>query len=49
MSGGTGEIYLAKMRRGGMGTGMPYYGPILDDEESRSVIDYLWTFLFSYD
>ena len=48
MAGGTSRIYLAKIRRGGMGTGMPYWGPIFGQEELRSIVDYLWTFLFSY-
>lgn len=47
MAGGTGEIYYAKIRRGGMGTGMPYWGTIFTEEETWSVVDYLWTFLFN--
>jgi cytochrome c oxidase subunit 2 len=46
MAGGTSEIYYAKIRRGGMGTGMPYWGTIFTQEETRSLVDYLWTFLF---
>ena len=46
MAGGSGEIYFAKTRRGGMGTGMPYFGTIFSEEETWSIIDYLWTFLF---
>lgn len=46
MAGGTSEIYYAKTRRGGMGTGMPYYGTIFTEEETWSIVDYLWTFLF---
>jgi cytochrome c oxidase subunit 2 len=48
MAGGTHQIYEAKTRRGGMGTGMPNWGSIFSGQELRSVIDYLWTFLFSY-
>jgi mono/diheme cytochrome c family protein/plastocyanin len=48
MTGGSGALYLAKTRRGGMGTGMPYFGPIFTDDELSAVVDYLWTFLFSY-
>ena len=47
-AGGTGALYEAKMKRGGMGTGMPYWGAIFTAEEQRSLVDYLWTFLFSY-
>lgn len=46
MAGGSSEIYYAKIRRGGMGTGMPYWGTIFTEEESWSIVDYLWTFLF---
>ncbi len=49
MAGGTGQIYHAKMRRGGMGTGMPYWGPIFTDDEAWSVVEYLWTSLFDLD
>jgi cytochrome c oxidase subunit 2 len=46
MAGGTSEIYYAKIRRGGMGTGMPYWGTIFGEEETWSLVDYLWTFMF---
>ena len=46
MAGGSSDIYYAKIRRGGMGTGMPYWGTIFTEEETWSVVDYLWTFLF---
>jgi len=49
MAGGTSWIYYAKTVRGGMGTGMPYFGPLFTEEQMWSVIDYLWTFLFAYD
>ena len=48
IAGGTGALYEAKMKRGGMGTGMPYWGSIFTAEELRSLVDYLWAFLFSY-
>jgi mono/diheme cytochrome c family protein len=35
-----------KVIRGGMGTGMPYWGPIFTDAERRAVVDYLWQFQF---
>jgi cytochrome c oxidase subunit 2 len=44
MLGGTSALYTAKIRRGGMGTGMPYWGSILTEEELAAVVDYLWTF-----
>jgi mono/diheme cytochrome c family protein len=46
MAGGSSDIYYAKIRRGGMGTGMPYWGPVFSEEETWSIVDYLWTFLF---
>lgn len=46
MAGGSSEIYYAKIRRGGMGTGMPYWGTIFTEEETWSIVDYLWAFLF---
>jgi cytochrome c oxidase subunit 2 len=39
-------ILQGKIIRGGMGTGMPYWGPILTDEQIWSLIDYLWSFQF---
>lgn len=35
-----------KILRGGMGTGMPYWGPILTDEQTWALVAYLWTFQF---
>jgi mono/diheme cytochrome c family protein/plastocyanin len=46
MLGGTSEIYYAKLRRGGMGTGMPAFGPIFTPAETWLLVDYLWTFVF---
>jgi mono/diheme cytochrome c family protein/plastocyanin len=46
MLGGSGDVYYAKLRRGGMGTGMPSFGPILTPEETWALVDYLWTFVF---
>lgn len=48
MAGGSAAIYQGKVLRGGMGTGMPYWGPILTEEQTWAVVDYLWTFLFDY-
>jgi plastocyanin/mono/diheme cytochrome c family protein len=46
MLGGTSEIYYAKIRRGGMGTGMPGFGPLFTPDETWLLVDYLWTFVF---
>ncbi|HWU38175.1 MAG TPA: c-type cytochrome [Candidatus Acidoferrum sp.] len=44
MLAGTRNIYTAKIRRGGMGTGMPYWGNIFTEKELSALVDYLWTF-----
>lgn len=35
-----------KIIRGGMGTGMPYWGPIFTDQQTWALVAYLWTFQF---
>jgi mono/diheme cytochrome c family protein/plastocyanin len=35
-----------KILRGGMGTGMPYWGPIFTDDQTWALVSYLWTFQF---
>ena len=44
--GGSSDIYYAKIRRGGMGTGMPAFGKIFSPQETWTLVDYLWTFVF---
>ena len=44
MLAGTAALYIAKIRRGGMGTGMPYWGNIFTEEELAALGDYLWSF-----
>ncbi len=46
MLGGSGEVYYAKIRRGGMGTGMPGFGPLFTPEETWALVDFLWAFVF---
>jgi mono/diheme cytochrome c family protein/plastocyanin len=46
MLGASDAILEGKIIRGGMGTGMPYWGPILTSEQIQALIDYLWTFQF---
>lgn len=48
MAGGRSWVYYGKIIRGGMGTGMPYWGTVFSDDEIWNIIDYLWTFLFDY-
>ena len=47
--GGSGDGYYAKLRRGGMGTGMPSFGPVFTPDETWMLVDYLWTFVFESD
>jgi mono/diheme cytochrome c family protein/plastocyanin len=46
MLGASDAILEGKIMRGGMGTGMPYWGPIFTAEQVQAVVDYLWTFQF---
>lgn len=42
-------LLYGKVQRGGMGTGMPNWGPILTDEQTWAVVAYLWTFQLGAD
>ena len=44
--GASPAILEGKIIRGGMGTGMPYWGPILTAPQIWALIDYLWMFQF---
>jgi mono/diheme cytochrome c family protein/plastocyanin len=46
MLGASTALLDGKIRRGGMGTGMPYWGTIFSDEEIEALIAYLWRFQF---
>lgn len=46
MLGASSALLQGKILRGGMGTGMPYWGTIFTDEEIEALIDYIWTFQF---
>ena len=46
MLGASDAILEGKIIRGGMGTGMPYWGPIFTTEQIQSLVDYLWMFQF---
>jgi mono/diheme cytochrome c family protein len=46
MLGASDAILAGKIIRGGMGTGMPYWGPIFTTEQVQALVDYLWTFQF---
>ena len=46
MLGASDAILEGKIIRGGMGTGMPYWGSIFTSEQIQALVDYLWTFQF---
>ncbi len=46
MLGASPALLHGKILRGGMGTGMPYWGPILTDDQIWALVEYLWTFQF---
>jgi len=46
MLGASDAILEGKIIRGGMGTGMPYWGPIFTPEQIQSLVNYVWTFQF---
>lgn len=41
-----GDVWYAKIRRGGMGTDMPNFGTLFTVEETLELVDYLWTISF---
>ena len=48
MLGASPALLQGKIIRGGMGTGMPYWGPVFSDPQLWAIIDYLWTFQMEY-
>lgn len=46
MLGASSALLQGKIIRGGMGSGMPYWGPIFTEEQTWALVDYLWTFQF---
>jgi len=46
MLGASPSLLQGKIVRGGMGTGMPYWGPVFTEEQIWALVDYLWTFQF---
>jgi plastocyanin/mono/diheme cytochrome c family protein len=41
------DVLYAKIRRGGMGTGMPNFGTLFSPEETWALVDYLWQLAFN--
>lgn len=48
MLGASPALLQGKIVRGGMGTGMPYWGPIFTEKQIWTLVAYLWTFQFIY-
>jgi mono/diheme cytochrome c family protein/plastocyanin len=46
MLGASPALLQGKILRGGMGSGMPYWGPIFTDDQLWALASYLWTFQF---
>jgi mono/diheme cytochrome c family protein len=46
MLGASPALLQGKILRGGMGTGMPYWGPIFTEDQIWAIIDHLYTFQF---
>ncbi len=46
MLGASPALLHGKITRGGMGTGMPYWGPIFTDDQIWALVDWLWTFQY---
>jgi cytochrome c oxidase subunit 2 len=47
MLGASSAILQGKIIRGGMGTSMPYWGPVFTDRQVWALVDFLWSFQFS--
>ncbi len=41
-------LLQGRIIRGGMGTGMPYWGPIFTEAQTWSLVGYLWAFQFEF-
>ncbi len=46
MLGASPALLQGKILRGGMGTGMPYWGPIFTEDQLWALVSYLWSFQF---
>jgi len=45
--GASPALLEGKIIRGGMGTGMPYWGPIFTTQQIDALVSYLYTFAWS--
>lgn len=46
--GASPALLQGKIVRGGMGSGMPYWGPIFSQDQIWAIVDYLYAFQFDY-
>jgi mono/diheme cytochrome c family protein len=46
MLGASPALLEGKITRGGMGTGMPYWGPIFTYRQIQAIVDFLWIYQF---
>jgi cytochrome c oxidase subunit 2 len=46
MLGASPALLEGKILRGGMGSGMPYWGPIFSEDQVWAIVDYLYAFQF---
>jgi mono/diheme cytochrome c family protein len=44
--GASPALLQGKILRGGMGTGMPAWGPIFTDDQTWALVDYVYSFVF---
>jgi mono/diheme cytochrome c family protein len=49
MLGASSALLQGKILRGGMGTGMPYFGPILTEDQTWALVDHLWSLSMDYE
>ncbi|HEX7974790.1 MAG TPA: c-type cytochrome [Anaerolineales bacterium] len=47
MLGASPALLQGKIIRGGMGTGMPYWGPVFTERQTWDLVAYLWSFQFN--
>lgn len=48
MLGASPALLYGKILRGGMGSGMPYWGPVFTADQIWTLVEYLWTYQFDY-
>jgi mono/diheme cytochrome c family protein/plastocyanin len=49
MLGASSALLQGKIIRGGMGTGMPYWGPVFTEKDTWALVAYLWSLQFEFE